>query len=90
MVHRSCYDPAVGRGPTLPASPRRLEARRRYRRKQVVRGLTSSETWVLVALGIIVLAIALWILAYFLDSLEDPVRAALDLVRLGPTSRGSR
>jgi len=45
---------------------------------------------VLVALGIIVLAIALWILAYFLDSLEDPVRAALDLVRLGPTSRGSR
>jgi hypothetical protein len=44
----------------------------------------------MVALGIVVLAIALWIMAYFLESLADPVRAAMDLVRLGPTSRGTR
>jgi len=45
----------VGRGPTLPASPRRLEARRRYRRQRLARTFASSETWAMVALGVILL-----------------------------------
>jgi hypothetical protein len=44
----------------------------------------------MVALGVIVLVIALWLMSYFLESLDDPVRAAMDLVRLGPKSRGPR
>jgi len=44
----------------------------------------------MVALGVIVLVIALWLMSYFLDSLKDPVRAAMDLVRLGPKSHGPR
>jgi len=55
-----------------------------------VRRLTSTETWAMVALAAIVLVIVLWLLSYFLDSLKDPVRAAMDLVRLGPRSRGPR
>jgi hypothetical protein len=74
----------------LPASPRRLEARRRHRREQLVRRLASSETWGMVALGAIVVVIALWLMSYFLESLKDPVNAAMDLVRLGPKSRGPR
>ena len=42
----------------------------------------------MVALAGIVLVIGLWLMSYFLESLTDPVRAALDLVRLGPKSRG--
>jgi hypothetical protein len=38
----------------------------------------------------IVLVIVLWLMSYFLESLGDPVRAAMDLVRLGPKSRGPR
>ena len=44
----------------------------------------------MLALGVIVLVIALWLMSYFLDSLKDPVNAAMDLVRLGPKSRGPR
>lgn len=44
----------------------------------------------LVALGSIVLVIVLWLMSYFLESLMDPVRAAIDLVKLGPKSRGPR
>jgi hypothetical protein len=74
----------------LSASSRRLDARRRYRRQRLVRNLTSAETWVLVALGVIILVLALWLMSYVLDPLQDPVRAAIDLVRLGPASRGPR
>jgi hypothetical protein len=72
----------------LPASPRRLDARRRDRRRRFLRRFTSGETWAMVALAGIVLVIGLWLMSYFLESLTDPVRAALDLVRLGPKSRG--
>jgi hypothetical protein len=72
----------------LSASPRRLEARRRHHRKRVVARLTSADTWAMVALGGIVLVIVLWLMSYFLESLKDPVNAAMDLVRLGPKSRG--
>ncbi|HEV8586698.1 MAG TPA: hypothetical protein VGT02_17145 [Methylomirabilota bacterium] len=41
-------------------------------------------------LGAIVLVLVLWVMSYFLESMKDPVNAAMDLVRLGPKSRGPR
>jgi len=79
----------VGRGPTLPPAPD-VSKPGGVTRQRFVRQLTSTETWAMVALTAIVLVIVLWLLSYFLDSLKDPVRAAMDLVRLGPKSRGPR